>query len=334
MKSALITGVAGQDGAYLSRLLLRRGYRVVGTVPDIPLPPGFVEAYLADIDLRTVDLTDRSAMGRLLAAERPEEIYNLASISSVGQSWNQPVEVAEVNGIALLGLLEEVRTLRSAEQYDPRICQASSAEIFGTPRELPQDESSPISPNNPYAVAKSFAHFSAANYREAYGMFVSNVILFNHESPLRPLSFVTRKITAGVAQISAGQSDVLELGRLDIRRDWGAATDYVNAMHLALAAEVADDFCIATGESHELGEFVELAFAAVGIADPHTYVRSNPDLFRPTDIAETRGNPAKAVAELGWRREMSFPDLVVGMVEADVRRIETGVEHDEELVGG
>lgn len=331
MKTALITGVAGQDGAYLARLLHLEGYRVIGTIP-VPAPDqGFMDVYLPQVDVRVVDMTDGDAMRRLLDSERPDEIYNLASISSVGQSWGMPVQTAAVNGVAVLGLLEEARALRGAG-YEPRICQASSAEIFGTPKDLPQDETTPISPDNPYAVAKAFAHHSTVSYRRAYGMFVANAILFNHESPLRPASFVTGKISAAVAQIATGRSGALELGRLDIKRDWGAAADYVRAMRAMLAADEPDDFIVATGVSHELGEFVRLAFAAAGIDDPDRYVRSNPEFIRPTDIPETRGNPSKAESTLGWRRSYTFEQIVTEMVSADLQRLESGIPHQAQWV--
>lgn len=327
MKTALITGVVGQDGAYLSRHLAGLGYRVIGTMPAIDPPVGFIDAYLGGVDVRVVDLSDGPAMRDLLTAERPDEIYNLASISSVAASWQTPLAVADVNGTAFLGLLEVVRGLRDADGYDPRICQASSAEIFGTPLFLPQDEFHPIRPTNPYAVAKAFAHFSAGNYREAFGMFVSTVILFNHESSLRPASFVTRKITSAAVAIAAGRQEHLELGRLDIRRDWGSATDYVRAMHSTLQADSAGDFCIATGTSHSLLDFVRMAFEAAGAGDRLNRVRTNPDFVRPTDIAETRGEPRKADAVLGWVPTVTLQETVEKMVWSDEKRLRTGIEH-------
>ena len=206
--------------------------------------------------------------------------------------------------------------------------QASSAEIFGTPVVLPQGESHPIRPTNPYAVAKAFAHFSAASYREAFGMFVSTVILFNHESPLRPSSFVTRKITAGAVRIAAGLQDTLELGRLDVRRDWGSAADYTRAMHAALQHGEPDDFVVASGESHELRQFVELAFRAAGIEDPWRHVVTNPAFWRPTDIPEMRGDIAKAREALGWSPAVSLTDLVRHMVRVDGARLASGREHE------
>lgn len=325
MRTALLTGVVGQDGAYLARHLLARGYRVVGTTPPAyTAPAGFEQAYLGGCEIRAVDLADERGMRDLLEELRPEEIYNLASISSVAASWEAPLSVARINGVALLGLLESVRQMRG---YEPRICQASSAEIFGTPTIVPTPESHPVAPTNPYATAKAFAHFCAANYRAAYGMFVATVILFNHESPLRPPAFVTRKITAGAAAIAAGRADSLELGRLDVRRDWGAAADFTVAMHSALTHPEPRDYVIATGVSHELGEFVELAFAAAGIADPWRYVRSNPAFIRPTDIPETRGDITRARAELGWAPQTEFEPLVAAMVRVDQARLD-GPEHD------
>ena len=266
-------------------------------------------------------------MGQLLAAERPDEIYNLASVSSVSQSWSRPMEVAKVNGLGLLGLLELVASLR-ATGYEPRICQASSAEMFGTPEYLPLDERHPVRPTNPYAVAKAFAHFSAVNHRVAHGTFVSTVILFNHESPLRPPTFVTRKITAGVAEIASGRRSVLELGRIDVRRDWGVAEDYVRAMHLALGHDEPDDFCIASGTSHELGDVVAMAFEAAGISTPDAYVRVNSRFVRPTETMETRGDPAKARDVLGWEPTQSLRNVVDDMVRVDLTRLRLGVEHD------
>lgn len=327
MRTALVTGVVGQDGAYLARHLHAHGYRVIGTMPPIEPPEGFVEAYLASVDLRVIDLVDEGAMLALLESERPDEIYNLASVSSVAASWKAPIEVSRVNGMAFLGLLELVRGLRTSEGYDPRILQASSAEVFGTPVALPQGESHPILPTNPYAVAKAFAHFTATNYRDAYGMFVATVILFNHESPLRPASFVTRKITSSAVRIAAGLQDTLQLGRLDIRRDWGAASDYTRAMHLALQHTSPDDYVVASGASRELREFVEVAFDAAGIADPWSHVATNPEFVRPTDIAEMRGDASKARAKLGWTPTQDFATLVSGMVRADQARLSTGIEH-------
>ena len=332
MRTALITGVVGQDGAYLSRQLIADGYRVIGTRPNIRPPAGFVEAYLPEIDLRVVDLTDQAAMLRLLEEEYPMRSTTSLSISSVAASWSAPVEVAQVNGVAVVQLLEAVRPLQDSDGYQPRIVQASSAEMFGTPVVLPQDESHPIRPTNPYAVAKAFAHFSAINYRDAYGMFVSTVILFNHESPLRPASFVTRKITTAAVNIAAGRQDHLELGSLENRRDWGSAGDYARAIALVGRRAEPDDFVLATGDSHPLQEFVELAFDAAGIGDPSRYVTTNQAFVRPTDIPELRGDAGHARVALQWEPRTSFGELISTMVSVDRDRLATGREHAEEYL--
>jgi GDPmannose 4,6-dehydratase len=332
VKTALITGVVGQDGAYLARHLRSIGYRVVGTGLPGMLTSGFVSSYLPGVELRVLDIRDRTRMRELISDTRPDEIYNLASISSVAASWETPIEVAEVNGLAFLGLLEVVRTLRSSDGYSPRICQASSSEMMGTPAMLPQDESHPLRPLNPYATAKSFAHFTALSYRSGYDMFVSNLILFNHESPLRPSNYVTRTITSGAVAIAAGQMDQLNLGRLDIRRDWGHAADYVGAMHLALQADGPDDYVIATGESRSLEDFAFAAFRAAGVASPELHIRSDPGRYRPTDIAETRGDPSKAGSLLGWRPTATFDELVASMVAADSLRIASGLPDSPEYM--
>ena len=333
MRTALITGAAGQDGILLARRLLGLGYRVLGTVTDLDRSRDLCTVYAPDMDVRVLDIRDRAGLRALLDLERPDEIYNLASWSSVGLSWAHPWQVTEVNGLAVLGMLEEVRALRESTGYDPRICQASSSEMFGLVRELPQNEGSPHHPRSPYATAKSFAHHTAVNYRESYGLFVATTILFNHESPLRPRTFVTRKITAGVAAIALGYQETLTLGRTDVRRDWGSAEDYVDAMRRALAADGPDDYCIATGVSHSLAEFVEAAFRAAGLDDGMQRVASDPALLRPADVPETRGDPSRARDELGWVPRRNFDDLVEWMVSADVRRLETGREHDAAYVG-
>lgn len=332
MKSAVITGVAGQDGAYLAHHLRGLGYRVIGTVPDAPIPAGFVETYLKGVDVRTVDLTDRAGMRALLASERPDEIYNLASISSVAQSWSHPVEVTQVNGVAVLGLLEEIRQIRDETGYAPRLCQASSSEIFGIPQQLPQAEGSPIVPTSPYGSAKALAHHSVVNHRNAYGLHASTVILFNHESPLRPPTFVTRKVTAAVARLARGGTQPLELGRQDVLRDWGAASDYVRAMHLSLQPDNAGDYVVASGEAHSLGELVETAFEAAGMAYDPSLVLTNQAFIRPTDVPEMRGDPRRAELVLGWHRRIGFRACIRAMVQADLRRIDTGVEHDMEYL--
>lgn len=327
MTTALITGVAGQDGIYLGRHLQSLGYRVIGTVRSLSAAAPALAAYLPDVEVREIDVRDSAALGALLEHVRPEEIYNLASWSSVGRSWSDPEQVTAINGLAVLGLLERVKALRDRTGYDPRICQASSSEMFGLVRELPQREDSPHHPRSPYAVSKSFAHHTAVNYRESYGMFVAAAILFNHESPLRPASFVTRKITKAAAAIARGEQEELRLGLLDIRRDWGAAADYVVAMHAMLQAEAPDTFNVATGESHSLDEFLAEAFRAAGVSDFRDRVVSDPALYRPADVPETMGDAAKAREMLGWKPTQTFRELVARMVAADVARLETGAEN-------
>jgi GDPmannose 4,6-dehydratase len=326
VKTALITGIAGQDGVYLGRHLQSLGYRVLGTVRSAALAEPVLSTFLPDAHTYEIDIRDSPALGVLIDRERPDEIYNLASWSSVGRSWSDPEAVTAVNGLSVLGLLEQVKRLRDAEGYDPRICQASSSEMFGLVEELPQTEASPHHPRSPYAVSKSFAHHTAVNYRESYDMFVATAILFNHESPLRPANFVTRKITQAAAAIAMGRQEKLTLGRLDIRRDWGAAADYVIAMHLMLQQPQPDSFNVATGRSHSLEDFLRTAFAAAGIEDYHALVTSDQSLFRPADVPETRGDPDKTKRVLGWQANQTFEAMVEAMVEADSARLRTGIE--------
>ena len=325
-KTALITGLAGQDGIYLGRYLQSLDYRVVGTVTSKAKARASLAVYLPEASVYEVDIRNSAAMGVLLERERPDEIYNLASWSSVGRSWADPEQVTAVNGLSLLGLLEQVKRLRDADGYDPRVCQASSSEMFGLVAELPQTERSPHHPRSPYAVSKSFAHHTAVNYRESYGMFVSAAILFNHESPLRPDSFVTRKITSGAAAIALGKQDELTLGRLDVRRDWGAAKDYVQALHAINQFDEPDTFNVATGVSHSLEDFLRLAFAAAGVADYASRVRQDPGLLRPADVPETRGDASKIHAALGWQPTATFEQIIEAMVSADMQRLATGVQ--------
>ena len=333
-KTALITGIAGQDGVYLGRYLQDLGYRVVGTVTSKAAARAALEVYLPEASTYEVDIRNSPAMGVLLERERPDEIYNLASWSSVGLSWSDPEQVTAVNGLSLLGLLEQVKRLRDAEGYDPRICQASSSEMFGLVTELPQTERSPHHPRSPYAVSKSFAHHTAVNYRESYGMFIASAILFNHESPLRPPSFVTRKITMAAAAISLGQQDELSLGRLDVRRDWGAAVDYVQALHAILQQDEPDTFNVATGVSHTLEDFLQQAFEAADVADYTSRIRQDPELLRPADVPETRGDASKIASVLGWTPTLTFEQIIGAMVDADLKRLATGVQDDVSYLQG
>lgn len=324
MTTALITGIAGQDGVYLGRHLHSLGYRVLGTVAGLTAARPVLDTYLPFARVAELDVRDAAGFRALVERDRPDEIYNLASWSSVGRSWSDPEQVTAVNGLAVLGMLEQLKALRDASGYAPRFCQASSSEMFGLVRELPQTEDSPHHPRSPYAVSKSFAHHTAVNYRESYGMFVACAILFNHESPLRPASFVTRKITQAAAAIALGRQDELRLGRLDIRRDWGAAADYVTALRAMLQHDEPDTFTIATGTSHSLQEFLDAAFAAAGIGDPGDRVVSDAALLRPADVPETMGDPAKAANVLGWKATTTFTELVGQMVRADLARLTTG----------
>lgn len=326
MTTALITGVTGQDGIYLARHLRSLGHHVIGTVSSRERAAALMATYIPDVAVYEIDMREPAALGVLMDRDRPDEIYNLASWSSVGRSWGAAEEVTAINGLAVLGLLEQVKRLRDRDGYDPRICQASSSEMFGLVRELPQTEESPHHPRSPYAVSKSFAHHTAVNYRESYGMFVAAAILFNHESPLRPDSFVTRKITKAAAAISLGREHELRLGLLDIRRDWGSASDYVVAMHAMLQHDVPDTFNVATGRSHSLHDFIRHAFLAAGVTDYDQRVISDPALFRPADVPETRGDASKAHELLGWEPTQTFPELVDRMVAADLARLRSGMD--------
>lgn len=307
MPRALITGPGGQDGWYLTELLLADGYEVFGLRrpnSTTPLPPG-----LTPLD---GDLADSEAVDHALAAAAPDEVYNLAGLSSVAQSWRQPATAAEINGVAVLRLLDAAR--RSGR--DVRVVQAGSAEIFGTAA-APQNERTPIAPTTPYGAAKALGQHAVSVYR-ATGMFVSSAILYNHESPRRTMQFVTRKITSAVARIARGSSEPLVLGNLSARRDWGHARDYVRAMTLIVRHGTPDDFVIATGVAHSVADFVAAAFMHVGIEDWQSHVRTDDRLTRPTDPGELRGDPSRARELLGWKAETSFKNMIAEMVDADL----------------
>ncbi|HWB67986.1 MAG TPA: GDP-mannose 4,6-dehydratase [Mycobacteriales bacterium] len=325
MTTALITGIAGQDGIYLTRLLQQKGYRVVGSVHS-PDQARRAALYIGDAELVQLDITDGASVDAVIGEVRPDEIYNLAAYSSVGASWQQAERVAETNGMAVLRLLESLVRYRDRHGSAPRFYQASSSEIFGLAKQQPQDEGTPHHPRSPYAAAKSFAHHLTVNYRESYGLFACNGILFNHESPLRPTTFVTRKITRAVAEIHLGRRSELTLGNLDVRRDWGAAQDYVRAMWLMLQQPAASDYIIASGKSVSLRDFVDVAFACVGIDDAWSYVRQDPAMMRPADVPQTWGDPSKAERELGWSHTMTFTNVIEQMVWVDVERLQSGVE--------
>jgi GDPmannose 4,6-dehydratase len=314
---AVITGITGQDGSYLAEFLLSKGYEVTGVVRRSSAPNFWrIEHLLDRMTLRPGDLLDQLSLVRIIQDVRPHEFYNLAAMSFVPASWDQPLLTGEYNSMGVTRLLEAVR------QVDPEIklYQASSSEMYGRVREVPQTELTPFYPRSPYGVSKVFGHYITVNYRESYGMFAVSGILFNHESPRRGLEFVTRKVTDGVARIKLGLADHLPLGNLDARRDWGFAGDYVRAMWLMLQQEKADDYVIATGVSHSVRELVEIAFGRVGL-DWQRYVRIDPAFLRPAEVDHLIGDAAKARTALGWTPNVSFEGLIHMMVDADLERL-------------
>jgi len=316
-KRAVITGITGQDGSYLAELLLEQGYEVTGVVRRSSSPNLWrIEHLLDRLQLRPADLLDQLSLMRIINEIKPHELYNLAAMSFVPASWDQPLLTGEFNSMGVTRLLEAIR------HGDPsiRIYQASSSEMYGRVREVPQTELTPFYPRSPYGVSKVFGHYITVNYRESYGMFAVSGILFNHESPRRGLEFVTRKVTHGVAAIKLGLADHLALGNLDACRDWGFAGDYVRAMWMMLQQDEADDYVIATGVSHSVRELVELAFAHVGL-DWQQYVRTDPALLRPAEVDHLIGNPEKARRVLGWEPSVNFEQLVAMMVDQDVARL-------------
>jgi GDPmannose 4,6-dehydratase len=318
-KRALITGITGQDGSYLSELLLEQGYSVFGVVRRSSAPNLWrIEHLLDRIVLRPADLLDQLSLIRLLAEVEPDEVYNLAAMSFVPASWDQPMLTGEFNAQGVTRVLEAVR------QVNPRIrlYQASSSEMFGKVREVPQTELTPFYPRSPYGVSKVFGHYITVNYRESYGLFACSGILFNHESPRRGLEFVTRKVTDGVARIKLGLAHSLSLGNLDAQRDWGFAGDYVRAMWLMLQQQEPDDYVVATGVSHSVRQLVEIAFAAAGL-EWQKYVKLDPGLVRPAEVDHLIGDPAKARRLLGWAPTVTFEGLVRMMVQADLERLRT-----------
>jgi GDPmannose 4,6-dehydratase len=327
-KRALVTGITGQDGAYLAQLLLEKGYRVfgafrrAGTVATSRLDAlGITD----EVELVPFDLTDHGNMRRVIDATEPDEIYNLAAQSFVGVSFEQPVTTGEITGVGVVRLLEAIREVNPSIRF----YQASTSEMFGN-APAPQNEKTPFYPRSPYAASKLYAHWSTVNYRDAYGMHASSGILFNHESPLRGAEFVTRKITLGAACIENGLQSVLKLGNLDARRDWGYAKEYVEAMWLMLQQPRPGDYVVATGETHSVREFVEAAFGAVGL-DWERYVVTDPAFLRPAEVDLLRGDITKVRGKLGWEPTTTFEDLVALMVEADLRRAAFEARHGREL---
>jgi len=335
-KTALITGISGQDGAYLAQLLLGKGYRVVGGLrrSSRSAVPRLLELEIADdIEIADFDLAELSNIMRTLERVKPDEVYNLAAQSFVGLSFEQPLYTADADGIGALRILEAIRQVVP----EARFYQASTSEMYGKAQAFPQDETTPFYPRSPYGIAKLFAHWATVNYRESYGMHASSGILFNHESPLRGREFVTRKICWSLAQIRHGQCDVIELGNLEAQRDWGFAGDYVEGMWRMLQQPEAQDFVLATGKRHSVREFVETAAQRLGFViewqgsgtnergvdrnSGRTIVRINPAFYRPAEVDALLGDAKKAQQLLGWRRTIGFTELVDMMADADDRRV-------------
>jgi GDPmannose 4,6-dehydratase len=316
-KRALITGITGQDGSYLAEWLLSQGYEVYGVIRRSSAPNLWrIEGLLDKIQLRPADLLDQLSLFRLIEEVRPSEIYNLAAMSFVPASWEQPLLTGEYNAQGVTRALEAIRQVDTSIRF----YQASSSEMFGKVREVPQTELTPFYPRSPYGVSKVYGHYITVNYRESYGLHASSGILFNHESPRRGLEFVTRKVTDGVARIKLGLARELRMGNLDARRDWGFAGDYVRAMWLMLQQDQPDDFVIATNETHSVRELVELAFAHVGL-DWQEYVKIDERFIRPAEVDLLIGDPARAKEKLGWSPTVDFAALVRMMVDADVQRL-------------
>ena len=321
MKTALITGVTGQDGAYLSHLLLGKGYRVCGMlrrsstadVNDVRLR---WLGIAGDVELIDGNLTDLSSLIRIVRDVKPDEVYNLGAQSFVKASWGQPLLTGNVTGMGCANILEAVRL----ERPEARFYQASSSEMYGLIQEPVQSETTPFYPRSPYAAAKLYAHWMTVNYRESFGLHASSGILFNHESPLRGIEFVTRKVTDGVARIKLGLAKELRLGNIDAKRDWGHARDYVQAMHLMLQQDEADDYVVATGVTTTVRDMCAIAFGHVGVPmDDHLVI--DPDLFRPAEVDVLLGDPAKAKAKLGWSATTTLEEMITEMVEADLKRL-------------
>ncbi len=316
-KRAIITGITGQDGSYLAELLLSKGYEVVGVVRRSSSPNYWrIQSVLDRVQLRPADLLDQLSLIRLVDEEQPDEFYNLAAMSFVPASWDQPMLTGEFNAQGVTRVLEAIR------QVNPkiRLYQASSSEMFGKVREVPQTELTPFYPRSPYGVSKVFAHYITVNYRESYDMYAVSGMLFNHESPRRGLEFVTRKVTDGVARIKLGLAETLSLGNLDAHRDWGFAGDYVKAMWMMLQQPQADDYVVATGISHSVCDLVEVAFGHAGL-DWRKHVRLDPKLIRPAEVEHLIGDSSKARTRLGWEPTVDFTGLVTMMVDADLERV-------------
>jgi GDPmannose 4,6-dehydratase len=338
-KKAIITGITGQDGSYLAKLLLEKGYEVYGAYRRSASANVWRLDELGvadDVKMISLELLEYSNIQKVIDKVQPNEFYNLAAQSFVGTSFDQPLYTAEVDGMAVTRILEAIRTVNPAIRF----YQASTSEMFGKVQAIPQTETTPFYPRSPYGVAKLYGHWITVNYRESFGLHASSGILFNHESPMRGMEFVTRKITASFARIKHGQQDVLELGNMDAKRDWGFAGDYVEGMYRMLQQEQADDYVLATGETYPVREFVTLAAQCAGFelewqgeaeaekaVDTKTgkvLVQVNPEFYRPAEVELLIGSPEKAESRLGWKRQVSFPQLVEMMVSADLNRASKG----------
>ena len=319
MPSALITGITGQDGSYLAELLLEKGYQVYGMVRRAStFNDGRIRHLLDRVEIIDADLLDQLSLIQALRQSQATEVYNLAAMSFVATSFQQPVATGEYTALSVARMLEAIRL--AGEPI--RFYQASTSEMFGKVQTVPQHEGTPFYPRSPYGVAKLYGHWMTTNFRESYGMFACSGILFNHESPRRGVEFVTRKISLGVARIALGLQDTLVLGNLEAQRDWGFAGDYVEAMWRMLQQEQPQDYVIATGETHSVREFVQAAFAAAGIDDWERYVTTNPQFLRPAEVDQLIGDASKARRELGWAPRVSFQELVKMMVESDLALVE------------
>ena len=324
-KRAIITGISGQDGSYLAELLLEKGYEVVGIVRRLSAPNHWrIEHLLDRIEIRPADLLDQLSLIRVVDDVRPHEFYNLAAMSFVPASWDQPMLTGEYNAQGVTRVLEAIRQVDTSI----RLYQASSSEMFGKVRETPQSEQTPFYPRSPYGVSKVFAHYITVNYRESYDLFAVSGILFNHESPRRGLEFVTRKVTHGVARIKLGLADSVSLGNLDAHRDWGFAGDYVRAMWQMLQQDKPEDYVIATGISHSVRDLVETAFSHAGL-DWQPHIKTDPALLRPAEVEHLIGDASKARSELGWKPSVDFAELVRMMVDADLKRLEQTAPQSE-----
>ena len=339
MKRALITGVNGQDGSYLAELLLEKGYKVYGLMRrKSSVDYGNVEHIKDKIEFIYADMADVVSLTNAMRISQADEVYNLAAQSFVGTSWEQPVATAEIDGIGALNMLEAIRMIKPTAKF----YQASTSEMYGLVQAIPQNEDTPFYPRSPYGVAKLYGHWITKNYRESYDMYACSGILFNHESERRGKEFVTRKITDAVARIKLGVQEVLELGNLDAKRDWGHAKDYVKAMWLMLQQDEADDYVIATNETRTVREFVEITFKYVNIdivwegsevneigkdkATGKTLIKINPDFFRPAEVEILIGDPIKGETKLGWKREIPFNELVERMIKNDLMLVEKEIK--------